>query len=209
MALRAGFQSSDLRKKVVTVVGVGAVGSFVAQGLFRAGLRDLVLVDVERLRPGNLARHAASCAFIGKPKAEAMARTLGATVLAFPFRVDSLTCAIRIVNTADLVIDATANEVVTQLLTEAGRLAGRTVLSTYLANQGRSKVVEILPSAADDRLVPQELPPAAADGVESGCGDPISTTPPFAVMEIAGMTCRIATAMLVGETAMSELREQT
>jgi hypothetical protein len=210
MVLRAGFQSSELREKVVTIVGVGAVGSFVAEGLCRAGVRALLLVDGDRLRPGNLVRHAANAAFLGMPKSEAMAFTLGGSVSALPVGVDSLTSAVRLVDTSDLVIDATANEVVTQLLAEAGRLTGKPILSTYLANQGRSKVVEILCASDGDRLVPQDMPPVAADGVESGCGDPVSPTAPFAVIEVAGMACRIATAMLVDDTAnaKSELREQ-
>lgn len=210
MALRAGFQSSELREKVVTIVGVGAIGSFVAEGLFRSGVGCLVLVDGDRLRPGNLVRHAANDSFVGKPKAEAMAETLGAPVKSLPRRVNSLTDAMRLVETSDLVIDATANEVVTQLLAEAGRVVGKSILSVYLANQGRSKVIEILPSPTEERLTPQDIAPAASDGVESGCGDPVSATPPFAVMEVAGMACRIATAMLVDDTpnAKSELRQQ-
>lgn len=210
MNLRAGFQSSQLSDKGVTIVGVGAVGSFVAEGLFRSGVTRLVLVDPDRLRPGNLVRHAAKDSFLGKPKAEAMADTLGTTVKALALRVDSLATASVLVENSDLVIDATANEVVTQLLAEAARVVGKSILSAYLANQGRSKVVEILPPPAGERLAPQDLAPAAPDGVESGCGDPVSATPPFAVIEIAGMTCRIATAILVNETenANSEIREQ-
>lgn len=210
MALRAGLQYGELRHKHVAVVGVGAIGSFVAEGLFRAGVQGLLLVDGDRLRPGNLARHAANASFIGKPKAEAMADTLGLTVKAVVANVDSLTCAGRLVETYDLVIDATANEVVTQLLSEAGRLANKPVLSVYLANQGRSRVIEILPSKTGERLVPLEMTAAGPDGIESGCGEPVSATPPFAVMEVAGMACRIATAMLVDDPANAkpELREQ-
>jgi len=209
MALRAGYQTTDLQEKTVTIVGVGAIGSFVAEGLFRAGVRNLVLVDHDRLRPGNLVRHAASASHIGKTKAEAMARTLGFPAAALSRRVDCLPFAIRLVETADLVIDATANEVVTQLLAEAGRVGSRKIISSYLANQGRSKVVELLPSSSDERLIPQNMPPAAAEGIESGCGDPISPTPPFAVMEVAAMVCRIAATMLIDDNtnARSELRE--
>lgn len=207
MALRAGFQSSMIREKAVTIVGVGAVGSFVAEGLFRSGVTMLLLVDGDRLRPGNLVRHAAMGSAVGKPKAEAMAQTLGAAAKALVGRVDSLTIAMRLVEVSDLVIDATANEVVTQLLGEAGRVVGKPVLSAYLANQGRSKVVEILQFPQAPRLVPQDMVPAAPDGIEAGCGDPVSATPPFAVMEVAAMACRAATAILVDGTAASELRE--
>jgi hypothetical protein len=210
MALRAGFQSEKIGEKNVTIVGVGAIGSFVAEGLFRSGVRRLVLIDADRLRPGNLVRHAANRSFVGKHKAKAMAETLGTPVLGLATGVDSLTFAIQLVDSSDLVIDATANEVVTQLLTEAGRVSGKAILSVYIANQGRSKVVEVLPCVAGARFTPQEMTPAGSDGVEAGCGDPVSATPPFAVMEVAGMACRIATAMLVDDAgnANSELREQ-
>ncbi|MFE4950148.1 ThiF family adenylyltransferase [Leifsonia sp. NPDC056665] len=208
-ALRAGYQSAELNQKVVTIVGVGAIGSFVADGLRRSGVRALVLVDGDRLRPGNLVRHAARESFVGRPKAEAMAATLGDLAEPLAGGVESLSFAGRLVEASDLVIDATANEVVTQLLTEAGRVAGKPILSVYLANAGRSKVVEILPPASGERLAPQEMAPIAPDGVESGCGDPVSPTPPFAVMEIAGMACRIATALLTDDeaNARSEMRE--
>lgn len=210
MALRTGFQSSELREKRVTIIGVGAIGSFIAEGLFRSGIRRLLLVDGDRLRPGNLVRHAASVSLVGKPKAKAMAETLGTPALALAARVDSLELAMQLIESSDLVIDATGNEVVTQLLAEAGRVSGESILSVYLANQGRSKVIEVLPSVTEARFIPQEMAPTASDGVESGCGDPVSVTPPFAVMEVAAMACRIATAMLVHdkENANSELREQ-
>lgn len=209
LALRTGFQAPELSTKIVTIIGVGAVGSFIAESLFRSGVRRLLLVDGDLLRPGNVVRHAANFSFVGKPKAEAMALSLGDPVRGFASRMDSLASAMQYVEASDLVIDATANEVVTQILAEAGNRQEKSILSVYLANQGRSKVVEVLPSPVRERFIPRNMAPAGPDAIESGCGDPVSATPPFAVVEVAGMACRIATAILVGDTenAKSELRE--
>lgn len=45
-----------LRDSSVTVVGIGAVGSYVVEGLARAGVRHLRLVDFDTLQPSNLNR---------------------------------------------------------------------------------------------------------------------------------------------------------
>lgn len=59
----------DLDRRVV-VVGVGSIGSAAAHALARYGVRDLVLVDPDRLRPHNLVRHQCTRADIGMYKVD-------------------------------------------------------------------------------------------------------------------------------------------
>ena len=62
-----------LNDKVALVIGCGAIGSFVAMELARAGFREITLVDPDILEPGNYVRWAAGRPFWGIYKAEGLA----------------------------------------------------------------------------------------------------------------------------------------
>ena len=60
-----------LQSKMVTVVGLGAVGGFVVEGLVRAGVNNLRIVDFDTIQPSNLNRQILALeSTLGKPKAE-------------------------------------------------------------------------------------------------------------------------------------------
>lgn len=46
-----------LQKSSVTVIGLGAVGSYCVEALVRAGVGEITLVDFDVIRPANLNRH--------------------------------------------------------------------------------------------------------------------------------------------------------
>lgn len=69
--LGPAWPAADLGGRVV-VVGVGSIGSAVAHALARYGVRDLVLVDYDRLRPHNLVRHQGTRSDIGRYKVDAV-----------------------------------------------------------------------------------------------------------------------------------------
>lgn len=56
--------------------GVGGIGSNVAWMLVRSGMRNLLLVDYDRVEAGNLNRQFYFADQIGQPKVEALARNL-------------------------------------------------------------------------------------------------------------------------------------
>ena len=60
MLLRAGPDAKVLQSKRVAVIGVGAIGSHVAELLARSGVGELHLFDYDRLWPANLVRYAAA-----------------------------------------------------------------------------------------------------------------------------------------------------
>lgn len=70
--LARGRLTESLRAEDVAIVGVGALGSAVAEILVRGGVKRLMLVDAGRLEAGNLARHTLTLREIGKSKAEAV-----------------------------------------------------------------------------------------------------------------------------------------
>ncbi len=60
-----------LQSKIVTVVGLGAVGGYVVEGLVRAGVSHLRLVDFDTIQPSNLNRQILALeSTLGRPKAE-------------------------------------------------------------------------------------------------------------------------------------------
>ncbi len=67
---RVGQQSLDRK---IAIVGVGAVGSRVAEFLVQTGVRHLTLVDSDKMSANNLGRHVLSRNFIGQNKAEGLA----------------------------------------------------------------------------------------------------------------------------------------
>lgn len=70
------WPAGDLGGRVV-VVGVGSIGSAAAHALARYGVRDLVLVDPDRLRTHNLVRHQGDRADIGRYKVDAVGDAIG------------------------------------------------------------------------------------------------------------------------------------
>ncbi len=60
---------SRLRKSYVTIVGLGAVGGYVMEGLARAGVGHLRLVDFDSIQPSNINRQIIALqSTVGKPK---------------------------------------------------------------------------------------------------------------------------------------------
>jgi ThiF family len=66
-----------LRDCNVVVLGAGAIGSSLVLDLAREGVGGLVLCDPDRLRPGNLMRHALDLLAVGQRKAEAAEVAVG------------------------------------------------------------------------------------------------------------------------------------
>jgi hypothetical protein len=77
LLLRAGSDACELQRKSIAIIGVGAIGSHVADALARAGTGRLVLRDYDLLFPANLGRHAAPPGTpAGTEKTRAMAEQL-------------------------------------------------------------------------------------------------------------------------------------
>jgi molybdopterin-synthase adenylyltransferase len=67
-----------LASELVSVIGVGSIGSAAAEALIEYGIRRLVLVDPDRLQFHNLARHQLLAPDIGRLKVNAMKELLAA-----------------------------------------------------------------------------------------------------------------------------------
>jgi sulfur-carrier protein adenylyltransferase/sulfurtransferase len=116
-----------LRGKSVTLVGCGSLGSKIATSLARAGVADFFLVDDDVLLPDNMVRNDLDWRDVGVHKARALANRIknvspAAQVHVRCFRFagqeasESAETALASLLRRDLVIDATANPSVFNLL---------------------------------------------------------------------------------------------
>ncbi len=197
--LRAGPTADELADRPVAIVGLGAVGSFLADSLYRSGLRRLILLDPERLRPGNLIRHLAGDTFVGHPKVHAVKGHLSALgldvsrVTCKTTRVATLAEAIGLLAEHDLVVDATADARATALLRWAAEQTGHPMVSVCLQREGAIARADRFPLGDDEQhLAPVPSLPGPPLPRERGCGDPVSLTPPVAVHAAAELGCRLA-----------------
>ncbi|WP_430997615.1 ThiF family adenylyltransferase, partial [Klebsiella pneumoniae] len=75
----------SLKDKKIVLVGCGAIGGYLAEGLVRLGAGtgqgELLLIDPDELAPGNLGRHTLGMNSLRQAKVTALAARLG---LEFP-----------------------------------------------------------------------------------------------------------------------------
>jgi len=117
--LRSGRQEIAVAKKVA-IIGLGSVGSKVAEMLLRSGIRQLLLVDGDVLLPANLERHMLDWRDVGFRKANAVKRRLlhivpGATVSVIASNLNWQRSSrihadqIERIATCDLIVNATGD----------------------------------------------------------------------------------------------------
>ena len=135
----------DLSGRQIKVVGCGAIGSYVALSLVRLGAGanggKLTLIDPDKLKPENIGRHVLGYPALFKSKATALRDEL---VRQFPFStIDACPTDVRGVPalfSADLVIDATGEESVSEFL-NARRIAEATktpLLHAWIKGNGQT-----------------------------------------------------------------------
>lgn len=204
---RAGALAPQLNQSQLAIVGVGALGSFIADAAVRSGFRHLTLVDADVVMPGNLVRHLVGPEAIGRSKAQAVKSHLVARSEIHPDSINLIETALStgaeavdLLNEHDLVINATADFATTALLHVAAESIGTRILSAALQNTGATYRIDVLPPL--DGATPQPSSTIAArspsaEVFEAGCGSPISPTPPVAVIEAAAATVRHAIGLIL------------
>ncbi|NJC13053.1 molybdopterin/thiamine biosynthesis adenylyltransferase [Micromonospora profundi] len=197
--LRAGPAATKLADRRVAVVGTGAIGSFVADLLFRHGIRQLTMLDPQLLLPGNLVRHLAGESLVGFPKVHAVkARlaALGFDTTSVDGTVDRLATpqqAMKLLRDHHLVVDATADARATALFTRASSCIATPVLSVCLQREGAIARVDRFPLRGAERHLEAVLAnPQPGETHEHGCDAPVSPTPPSAVVAASELVCRAA-----------------
>lgn len=217
LKLRAGRDVTRLAKYSVVVFGAGAIGSHVALLLAEAGLGSITLIDKDRLRPGNVVRHAAPVQWVGYLKTEAMKAVIGdhapwtdVTEVReepwMPSRVREL------IKDHDLVIDATGSAGFSEQLARLVAEDEGTLVSATLFRQGDvSRVRRQDPTDTpmwerNDESGHPTIPhdPDAPITLEPGCSSPVNNASPVSVAASAARAAEVALAAMRGTPALPD-----
>lgn len=215
LLLRAGPDSELLADKRVAIVGVGAIGSHVAEQLARAGVRTLRLFDADLLWPANLIRHAAGP---GTPAGTTKTKALKDQLEQYPWVAvsdsgdghlwtpDDLR---TVLESADLTIDATGHGGLAELAARVARDVDRPYLTVALFRGGA--VLRVRRQAADGDTpifvrghldAYPDIPPLTEEveyvGTETGCLAHVHNAPPVSVAHAANVAANVAIDHLTG-----------
>lgn len=143
-------EREELRDGAVSVIGVGALGSEVADSLAKAGFGRIHLVDKETLRAGNVVRHTTGIGSISRPKTIA---ALINSVLHNPFVLASSSSADIRSQHVDIYLPGTmfgvstiADDNVEGFLNEQAVQAGRTVFYARALRGGKAaRIFRVIP----------------------------------------------------------------
>ncbi|MBO1804293.1 ThiF family adenylyltransferase [Leucobacter ruminantium] len=201
---RAGLIAPRLGQARVAIVGVGAIGSFVADMLVRSGVRYLTLVDDDIVMPGNLIRHLVGSEMVGLPKAAAVRRHLISRHEIPPGSVEGLVeavtsgdAAMELLTNHELVVDASADFATTALLHVMAKSVQKRIVSVSIQDDGTAFRIDLLPPLDEADALPRSSGGGDAPPLfEAGCGSPVSPTPPHVAIEAAATAVRHAIGLL-------------
>ncbi|MCS6105072.1 ThiF family adenylyltransferase [Clostridium botulinum] len=136
--LSRGRVSKKLRELNILLIGCGALGSNIAEGLARAGALKLSLMDGEILVAGNLTRHTLTLNEILESKAEMLQKRLS---LCSPLvKTQSICAKLSIsniddmnLNQYDLIIDCTGENSLIELLEDFNFKDNKIIISTSVS----------------------------------------------------------------------------
>lgn len=215
LGLRSGPLARTLEDTSIALVGVGAVGSFLADALVRCGARNLDLYDSDFLAPGNCVRHLCDRRYVGLWKSQATRAHLLAHHALEPFQVQMHPSVRRpeeaeeVLDRHWLTIDATADETASGLLINGA--GERNLISACVLGDGQFVRADRWPASEPHLEAPALAPPAGNPLFEAGCGDPVSPTPPYVAQAAAALTSRMVLDLLAtdGPTLPPTLLQET
>jgi hypothetical protein len=141
---------AELAGTKVTVVGLGSIGSAVADALAFYGVGELALIDYDRLLPHNIVRHQLTGRDIGRHKVNAVAEQLrrrwpGMTADPYPLDVSEHADVMRpLFADSDLVVCAADGVTARRVTNHLARRAGTPlVLACVLENGALGEVIRV------------------------------------------------------------------
>lgn len=112
-----GRVTKDLQDMKVLLVGAGSLGSIVAEGLVRGGLKHLHILDDDSLQVGNLVRHTLLAPDLEKGKSTRLAERLNlANIHATVSSSQSKLALNQDINRFDAIVDTTGDSQVLEIL---------------------------------------------------------------------------------------------
>lgn len=206
LSIRSHPQRAVLAQRRVTIIGVGAVGSVLADILHRSGVGGLHLIDPDTILPGNVVRHLVGMEYVGRAKVDAVkkflqtARPSAATSFTIEkTEISSLEQVSALLGASDLVIDASADSTASPMIAAAARAGLGPALGVAVLADGYAMRVDHWPEPLAGGLPAPVLPPVQPGVYETGCSTPVSTTPPAAAWEAAALGARHAIDALLGD----------
>jgi len=133
----------EVRDLRIAVLGVGALGSALAEIIVRAGVRDIALLDNDLIASGNICRHTATLADVGKAKVAVVAQRL--RQISPAVRVNELfedlpvlqSVLVEKLDAYDAIIDCTSSDEVLMLLARAWWSIPRILASFSMGYAGK------------------------------------------------------------------------
>lgn len=215
-----GVVSPDIREKTVALVGLGALGSSVAELLAKAGVGHFRLCDYDRLQTGNVARHVGGISDFGALKTDVVMKRLLQISPYIRFNRDddilsasavtSLDRLTRFMSSADITICTTADESVESVINQVAVINRFPVLygrSMRRASMGRVFLVRSgtdackaclgrhLQDGREGKPVPEawiDIPEHDDDVLLHECGRPVIAGSAIDLSFIAGVVARVA-----------------
>jgi molybdopterin/thiamine biosynthesis adenylyltransferase len=168
-----------------------------------------MLVDGDRVRPGNVVRHLAVDGDVGMSKVAAVKKRLleyrlsrDADIRTLASGLDTLEQAELFLTQYDIVIDATASATATNLLALVAETQTQSLISCSIMREGALVRVDRWPLKKDEEHYPaiSAVPEQAQWSREAGCGDPVSLITPASVVQAAVLAARLAINVLLGRS---------
>ena len=176
------------RRARIGVVGLGYVGLPLAVEFSRAGF-SVTGIDLDAAKVDAVKRYLSAKYELADERI-----TARGDCLLHPVTAEEL------LGSHDLVINATADYSVTALLYETAIALDCRFISVALQNDGDTVRVDVLPPPAGFEALPNSAAPPDGNTFEqfdAGCGNPVSSSSPSAVIEAAAVATRHAVALLV------------
>lgn len=220
-----GVVDAGVAGKTVALIGLGALGSAIAEMLAKAGVGRFRLCDSDRLATGNVVRHLVGVHEFGAAKVRVVESRLLEINPYLPFAEGDILCGSAtqsldalsaFIAPADLIIATTADEGVESLINHLAVLAGKPVLyaralrrgnvgRVFLVRPGRDACKACLASFAEARRGGGAFPVGWIDVPEGEddillheCGRPVIPASAVDLTFVAALAARVSLSALEG-----------
>lgn len=214
-----GVVAESISQKRVVMLGLGALGSEVAELLVKAGVGGFKMCDMDRLSTGNVARHVGGLNEFGAPKVRVVATRIheinpyikfDESDLIFGTAVHSLEDLAEFIRPADLVISTVADESVESVINQVAVIERRPVLygralrrasmgRVFLVRPGQDACKACLSAFASRGRAGEptprdwiDVPESEADALVHECGRPVIPASAVDLAFVAGLIARVA-----------------